>query len=32
MEGAVPHGLKTVEGPKVRKARSHPKEAEVTSV
>lgn len=32
MEGAVPHGLKTVEGPKVRKARqSHPTEAEVTS-
>lgn len=33
MEGAVPHSLETVEGPKVRKAReSHPKAAEVTLV
>lgn len=33
MEGAVPHGLETVESPTVRKARgSHPKEAAVTLV
>lgn len=32
MEGAIPHGLKTVEGPKVRKARgNHPQEAGVTT-
>ena len=33
MEGAIPHGLETIEGPKVKKARgSHPEEAEVISV
>lgn len=33
MEGAIPHGLETIEGPKVKKARgSHPEEAEVTLV
>lgn len=33
MEGAVPHGLKTVESPTVRKAKgSYPKEAAVTLV